>query len=42
MIPSDILAIAKQRAQENQLPYAGAMTPQEAYALLQADAKVKL
>lgn len=42
MNPSDILAIAKQRAQENQLPYAGAMTPQEAYALLQADAKVKL
>ena len=42
MPPSDILAIAKQRAQENQLPYAGAMTPQEAYALLQADAKVKL
>lgn len=42
MKPSDIISIAKQRAQEQQLPYAGAMTPQEAYALLQADTKVKL
>ncbi len=40
--PADILATAHARAQTNQLPYAGAVTPQEAYALLQSDAKVKL
>lgn len=40
--PKDILATARARGQESRLPYAGAMTPQEAYALLQSDAKVKL
>ncbi len=40
--PADILATAHARAQNNQLPYAGAVTPQEAYALLQNDPKVKL
>lgn len=38
----DILSTARQRAQEKQLPYAGAVTPQEAYALLQQDPSVKL
>lgn len=38
----DILAIAGQRAREAQLPYAGAVTPQEAYALLQANPAIKL
>lgn len=37
-----IFAIAQQRVQENHLPYAGAVTPQEAYALLQADDQIKL
>lgn len=37
-----ILATAQQRAKDNQLPYAGAVTPQEAYALLQSGVKVKL
>lgn len=37
-----ILSAAQQRAEDNQLPYAGAVTPQEAYALLQSEAKVKL
>lgn len=39
---ADILATAGQRAREGQLPYAGAVTPQEAYALLQANPTVKL
>jgi rhodanese-related sulfurtransferase len=39
---ADILAIACQRGKAGQLPYAGAVTPQEAYALLQTDARVKL
>ncbi|MGZ3159606.1 MAG: rhodanese-like domain-containing protein [Burkholderiaceae bacterium] len=38
----DILAKGRKRGQENQLPYAGAVTPQEAYALLQSDSKIKL
>ena len=38
----DILSTVQQRAQEKQLPYAGAVTPQEAYTLLQQDASVKL
>jgi len=33
---SEILDIAKQRAVQNNLPYAGALTPQEANALLAA------
>jgi rhodanese-related sulfurtransferase len=40
--PREILDAAAKRAQESQLPYAGALTPQEAYALLQADPHVKL
>jgi rhodanese-related sulfurtransferase len=39
---ADILATACQRGQAEQLPYAGAVTPQEAYALLQADRNIKL
>lgn len=38
----EILAKASQLARENNLPYAGAVSPQEAYALLQADPHVKL
>jgi rhodanese-related sulfurtransferase len=39
---ADILTIARKRSQENQFPYAGAVTPQEAYALLQSNPKAKL
>lgn len=39
---TDILAIGRSRGREQNLPYAGALTPQETYALLQADPKVKL
>lgn len=39
---ADILARARQRGQDSKLPYAGAVTPQEAYALLQADSRIKL
>ena len=39
---TEILEKAHQRAQENHFPYAGAITPQEAYALLQADSNIKL
>jgi rhodanese-related sulfurtransferase len=39
---AEILATAEQRARAAQLPYAGAVTPQEAYALLQADPAAKL
>jgi len=38
----DILTQARQRGQENHLPYAGAVTPSEAYALVQQDPNVKL
>lgn len=38
----DILSTARQRGREKQMPYAGAVTPVEAYALLQQDANVKL
>lgn len=38
----DILSTARQRGREKQMPYAGAVTPAEAYALLQQDANVKL
>ena len=31
----DILALARNRGREKQLPYAGAVTPQEAFDLLQ-------
>lgn len=40
--PSEILTAARQRGQAGQLPYAGAVTPQEAYSLLQSDPNVKL
>jgi rhodanese-related sulfurtransferase len=39
---SAILDAARSRGQANQLPYAGAVTPQEAYALLQSNPNVKL
>jgi len=38
----DILAKARERGQENSLPYAGAVTPAEAYELLCSDPRVKL
>jgi len=38
----DILSTARQRGDEKKLPYAGAVTPTEAYTLLQQDARVKL
>lgn len=37
-----LLAIAKQRAIEMKLPYAGALLPAEAYALLQAEPGARL
>lgn len=39
---TDLLSIARQRGQEKQLPYSGAVTPQEAYELLQENPRVKL
>jgi rhodanese-related sulfurtransferase len=39
---AEILALARSRGEEKQLPYAGAVTPQEAYALLQDDPNIKL
>lgn len=39
---STILNTARGRGEAANLPYAGAVTPQEAYALLQADPGVKL
>lgn len=41
-LPDQLLTVARQRAATESLPYAGAVTPQEAYALLQADTSVKL
>jgi rhodanese-related sulfurtransferase len=38
----DILAIARARRQDKHLQYAGAVTPTEAYALLQQDPRAKL
>ena len=38
----ELLTIARQRGQQNNLPYAGAVTPSEAFALLQAHPSVKL
>ena len=40
--PTEILEAARQRGRDKQLPYAGAVTPAEAYALLQSDRNVKL
>jgi rhodanese-related sulfurtransferase len=43
MNPADqILNMARERAAAARLPYAGAVTPQEAYALLQSAPNVKL
>ncbi len=39
---ADILVTAHERAHAHALPYAGALTPQEAYTLLQNDSNVKL
>ncbi|MES2105443.1 MAG: rhodanese-like domain-containing protein [Pseudomonadota bacterium] len=39
---TNILATAQQRGKEGALPYAGAVTPAEAFSLLQADGKVLL
>ncbi len=41
-MPNNILAAAAQRGKDNALPYAGAVTPQEAFDLLQADSNVLL
>lgn len=38
----DILAIARQRGTDHELAYAGAVTPAEAYQLLQANPAIKL
>lgn len=38
----EILSVARQRQQSQALPYAGAVTPAEAFALLQADPHLKL
>jgi rhodanese-related sulfurtransferase len=40
--PEQMLTTARQRATTDSLPYAGAVTPQEACALLQGDTAVKL
>ncbi len=40
--PAHILSRARQRRDEQSLPYAGAVTPQDAWALLSAGAQVKL
>ena len=39
---AELLEIARQRGRTSQLPYSGALTPQEAYALLQSDPRIKL
>jgi rhodanese-related sulfurtransferase len=39
---AEILSTARRRGQDNKLPYAGAVTPQEAYALLQEHPNAKL
>jgi rhodanese-related sulfurtransferase len=39
---TDILATARNRGQDKQMPYAGAVTPQEAFMLLQQNLAVKL
>jgi rhodanese-related sulfurtransferase len=42
MSTDQILQAARQRGHEQALPYAGAVSPQEAYALLQSDSKILL
>lgn len=39
---TEMLSIARQRQQTSSLPYAGAVTPDEAFALLQADSRIRL
>jgi len=39
---AEILSAARERANASQLPYAGAVTPEEAYALVQSDPKAKI
>ncbi len=39
---SEVLALAQKRAADKNLPYAGAMTPQEAFEVLQANAQALL
>ncbi len=41
-MPDTILATARQRSTTQQLPYAGAVTPAEAWQLLQAQPNIKL
>jgi rhodanese-related sulfurtransferase len=41
-IPADILDKARKRAQELNLPYAGALLPQEAFELLKTHSEAKL
>ena len=40
--PGEILQTARERGEASSLPYAGAVTPEEAYTLLQADPTAKL
>ena len=40
--PKDILALAQKRAVENNLPYAGALTPHEAFEIVQANPEALL
>jgi rhodanese-related sulfurtransferase len=40
--PGEILEAARERGRASALPYAGAVTPEEAYALLQADPGARL
>jgi rhodanese-related sulfurtransferase len=40
--PEEILKLAQQRAVENNLPYAGALTPREAFEILQSNPKAIL
>lgn len=40
--PGEILEAARERARTSALPYAGAVTPDEAYTLLQAEASARL
>jgi rhodanese-related sulfurtransferase len=40
--PGEILSTAHERANSSQLPYAGAVTPEEAHALLQSHPKAKI
>ncbi|CAN5142729.1 rhodanese-like domain-containing protein [soil metagenome] len=39
---AEILTAARQRGDDQQLPYAGCLSPSDAYALLQADPSAKL